>query len=162
MGDAGADDATMRRAIQLSEKAMVEGTGPPFGAVIVRDGRILAEGFNNSTSTNDSTAHAEIVAIRLACTSIGHHRLDGCIIYSSSEPCPMCLSAIYWSGIEKIYYVNDVAAAAEAGFDDSRLYRELATPAQDCAIPASQLLATEGKAVFDARRARRKGSASAP
>ena len=162
MGDAGADDAYMRRAIQLSEKAMVEGTGPPFGAVIVRDGRILAEGFNNSFSTKDPTAHAEIVAIRLACASVGHHKLDGCTIYSSSEPCPMCLSAIYWAGIKKIYYANDVATAAEAGFDDSRLYRELAVPAQNRAIPASQLLADEGRTVFDAWRAQGKSTAPAP
>jgi len=164
-----ADNSSARRGtcvgfqrFSISEKAMVEETGPPFGAVTVHDGRILAEGFCNSILTKGPTAHAEIVAIRLACTSIGHHKLDGCIIYSSSEPCPMCLTAIYWSSIEKIYYANDVAAAAETGFDDSRLHRELATPAQDRAIPAPQLLATEGKAVFDAWRARRKGSASPP
>ncbi len=162
MDDAGANKAFMRRAIQLSETAMTEGAGPPFGAVIVSGDHVLAEGFNNSFSTKDPTAHAEIVAIRLACASIGHHRLDSCTIYSSSEPCPMCLSAIYWAGIKKIYYANDVAAAAEAGFDDSRLYRELAAPAQDRAIPASQLLADEGRTVFDAWRAQRRSTAPSP
>lgn len=156
MDDAGADEAFMRRAIQLSEEAMTEGAGPPFGAVIVQGGHILAEGFNNTFLTKDPTAHAEIVAIRLACASVGHHKLDGCTIYSSSEPCPMCLSAIYWAGITKIYYANDIVAAAEAGFDDSRLYRELAAPAQDRAIPTSQLLASEGREVFDTWRTREK------
>lgn len=155
MDGAEADETFMRRAIQLSETAMIEGAGPPFGAVIVRGGQVLAEGFNNSFSTKDPTAHAEIVAIRLACASIGHHKLNDCTIYSSSEPCPMCLSAIYWAGIRKIYYANDVATAAEAGFDDSRLYRELAIPAHDRTIPASQLLATEGRAILDAWRARK-------
>ena len=158
MDDAKADETFVRRAIQLSEKAMTEGAGPPFGAVVVRGGQVLAEGFNNSVLTKDPTAHAEIVAIRLACAAIGHHRLDGCTIYSSSEPCPMCLSAIYWAGIKRICYANDVATAAEAGFDDRRLYRELAAPAQDRTIPASQLLADEGRTVFDAWRARRKNA----
>lgn len=161
MDNAGADEAFMRRAIELSGRALTEGTGPPFGAVVVRGGRILAEGCNNSFSTNDPTAHAEIVAIRLACSSIGHHKLDGCTIYSSSEPCPMCLSAIYWSGIKAVYYANSVATAAEAGFDDSRLYRELAAPASDRTIPSSQILPAEGRAVFDAWRARKRGAAPA-
>ncbi len=156
MDDAGADETFMRRAIQLSEKAMIEGAGPPFGAVIVQGGHVLAEGFNNTFSTKDPTAHAEIVAIRLACAGVGHHKLDGCTIYSSSEPCPMCLSAIYWAGIKKIYYANDIVATAEAGFDDSRLYRELAAPAQDRTVPASQILANEGQTVFDAWRIRKK------
>lgn len=137
MDDVEAHETFMRRAIQLSEEAMTEGAGPPFGAVIVCGGQVLAEGFNNSFLTKDPTAHAEIVTIRLACASIGRQKLDDCTIYSSSEPCPMCLSAIYWAGIRKVFYANDIAAAAEAGFDDSRLYRELAAPAQDRTIPAS-------------------------
>ena len=154
MEDTEADSAFMRRAIALSERAMGEGTGPLFGAVIVREGCVLAEGFNQSRALNDPTAHGEIVAIRLACERIGSPKLDGCTIYTSSEPCPMCLSAIYWAGIERIYYANDIAAATAAGFDDTRHYRELCLPAQDRIVPATQLLAMEGKAAFDTWRAR--------
>ena len=143
------DDTFMRQAINLSRIAMEEGAGPPFGAVIVRDGRVIAEGHNNSFATKDPTAHAEIVAIRRACEAVGSRSLEGCVIYSSSEPCPMCLGAIYWSRIAKIYFGNSCAAAALAGFDDSRLYREMSQPAKDRALPMVQQLAKEAKTVFD-------------
>lgn len=147
----------MRRAIELSRQAMDEGAGPPFGAVIVRDGRVVAEGYNNSFVTNDPTAHAEIVAIRRACEAVGSRSLKGCVIYSSSEPCPMCLGAIYWSGIGKVFYANDRAVAAAAGFDDARLYQEIALPMEGRAMPMAQQLADEARVVFDAWQDRAAG-----
>ena len=147
-------DAFMRRAIELSQKAMDEGAGPPFGAVIVRNGKVIADGYNNSFATNDPTAHAEIVAIRRACEAVDSRFLNDCVIYSSSEPCPMCLGAIYWSGIGQIYYGNDRTAAAAAGFDDARLYREIALPVEDRALPMMQQLAGEARGAFDAWQAR--------
>ncbi len=157
-----AEDAFMRRAIELSHQAMDEGTGPPFGAVIVRDGQVVAEGCNNSFTTNDPTAHAEVVAIRLACEAVGSRFLKGCVIYSSSEPCPMCLGAIHWAGIERVHYANDRTTAAAAGFDDARLYREIALPVEDRALPMVQQLADEAKAAFDMWqvRTRKDGPAS--
>ena len=149
-----AEDAFMRRAIELSHKAMDEGTGPPFGAVIVRDGQVIAEGCNNSFTTNDPTAHAEVVAIRRACEAAGSRFLEGCVIYSSSEPCPMCLGAIYWAGMARVYYANDRTTAAAAGFDDARLYREIALPVEARALPMVQQLASEAEAAFDAWQAR--------
>ena len=148
------EDAFMRRAIQLSQRAMDEGTGPPFGAVIVRDGQIIAEGCNTSFATNDPTAHAEVVAIRRACEAVGSRFLKGCVIYSSSEPCPMCLGAIHWAGIGRVHYANDRTTAASAGFDDARLYREIALPVEDRALPMVQHLADEAKAAFDVWQAR--------
>ena len=144
----------MRRAIALSERAIAEGSGFPFGAVIVRGDSVVAEGFNHVFAHNDPTAHAEIVAIRLACERVGSPVLEGCTIYSSSEPCPMCLAAIYWSGIERIYYANDLVAAEAAGFGDARLYREAALPAAERAVPMTQLLAAEAKVAFDAWQVR--------
>ena len=157
MDDADAATAFMRLAIALSERAMAEGTGFPFGAVVVRDGAVLAEGYNQVFADNDPTAHAEVVAIRRACERVGSPVLDGCTIYTSGEPCPMCLGAIYWAGIEKIYYANDLATSAAAGFGDSRLYREAALPRTARAIPSAQLLADEGRAAFDAWQARSRG-----
>ena len=154
----GTEDAFMRRAIELSRRAMDEGAGPPFGAVIVRDGQVVAEGYNNSFVTNDPTAHAEVVAIRRACEAVGSRSLKGCVIYSSSEPCPMCLGAIYWSGMGRIYYGNDRTAAAVAGFDDARLYREIALPLEERALPMAQQLADEARTVFDAWQARADGN----
>ena len=149
-----AEDAFMRRAIELSYRATGEGTGPPFGAVIVRDGQVITEGYNNSFATNDPTAHAEVVAIRRACEAVGSRFLKGCVIYSGSEPCPMCLGAIHWAGIARVHYANDRTTAAEAGFDDARLYREIALPVEDRALPMVQHLADEAKAAFDAWQAR--------
>jgi len=109
----------MERAIQLSIEGVRSGRGGPFGAVIVKDGKILAEGANQVTSTNDPTAHAEVLAIRRACEKLGVFELKECEIYTSCEPCPMCLGAIYWARLARIYFANTANDAAEFGFDDS-------------------------------------------
>ena len=139
----------MRRAIALSLEMMRSGRGGPFGAVIVKDGRIVAEGFNQVTSTNDPTAHAEVVAVRLACQALGTFDLTGCEIYTSCEPCPMCLSAIYWARLGRIYYANDRYDAAKIGFRDDFLYHEIPLPLDQRAIPTSRLLQAEGWAAFE-------------
>lgn len=143
------DDAMMRRAIGLSLEMMRRGNGGPFGAVIARDGKLIAEGFNQVTSTNDPTAHAEVVAIRRACQALGTFDLSGYEIYTSCEPCPMCLSAIYWARLGRIYYANDREDAAAIGFRDDFLYHEIPLPLDQRAIPTVRLLADEGKAAFD-------------
>ena len=112
------------RAIELSIKS-IENQGGPFGSVIVKDGKIISEGFNKVTSTNDPTAHGEIVAIREACKNLNTFNLKGCDLYSSCEPCPMCLSAIYWSHIDKIFYANSREDAKNVDFDDSLIYTEI-------------------------------------
>ncbi|MDH3601219.1 MAG: nucleoside deaminase [Candidatus Tectomicrobia bacterium] len=139
----------MRRAIVLSEEALYSGQGGPFGALIVKDDRIISEGLNRVTSNNDPTAHAEIVAIREACRVLNEFHLHGCEIYTSCEPCPMCLSAIYWARVQRIYYANTRHDAADIGFDDEFLYREIPTAPKDRTIPASQLLAHEARQAFD-------------
>jgi guanine deaminase len=144
----------MRRAIALSYDMMAQNKGGPFGAVIVKDGDILAEGFNQVTSANDPTAHAEVTAIREACRKLGTFTLEGCEIYTSCEPCPMCLSAIFWARIERIYYANTRADAARIGFDDDEIYHEVARPLSDRKVPNEQLLADEGRAAFDAWEAK--------
>ena len=116
----------MRRAVALSIQAMRTNRGGPFGAVIVKDGRVVAEGVNRVTSDNDPTAHAEVSAIRAACAALGTFSLDGCDIYTSCEPCPMCLAAIHWARIARIFYGNTREDAARIGFDDERIYREIA------------------------------------
>ena len=116
------------RAIQLARANVSNRTGGPFGAVVVKDGVIIGEGANHVTTLNDPTAHAEIVAIRTACRYLDSFELSGCEIYSSCEPCPMCLAAIYWSRASKIYFAASREDAASAGFDDEFLYRELARP----------------------------------
>jgi len=140
----------MRRAIALSHEMMAANKGGPFGAVVVKDGRIIAEGFNQVTSANDPTAHAEVTAIREACRKLGSFKLEGCEIYTSCEPCPMCLSAIFWARIERIYYANTREDAARIGFDDDELYHEVARPLDQRTIPNEQLLAEEGRVAFDA------------
>ena len=140
----------MRRAIELSRTMMERGAGGPFGAVIVKDGKVIAEGFNRVTTSNDPTAHAEIVAIRAACEALGSFSLKGCEIYASCEPCPMCLAAIYWSRIDRIYFANDRAAAAKIGFDDEFLYRELTLPLAARLIPTEHLPSADARAAFDA------------
>jgi len=139
----------MRRAIALSQTAISTASGPPFGAVIVRDGEVIAEGFNHVHADNDPTAHAEIVAIREACRASASPFLDGCTIYSSSEPCPMCMSAIYWSRLSAVYFATDREDAARAGFDDRVLYAELQRPLEQRSIPTIKMLAAEGQATFD-------------
>ncbi len=118
----------MEMAIELATRNVEEQGGGPFGAVVVRDGEVLAAVANRVTLDNDPTAHAEVVAIRNACRRLGAFQLQGCTIYTSCEPCPMCLAAIYWSRADAVYYSNTQEEAAAAGFDDSRIYRELALP----------------------------------
>lgn len=138
----------MRHCIALSEKMMRANQGGPFGAVIVKDGQVISEGFNQVTSTNDPTAHAEVVAIRNACASLGTFDLAGCEIYTSCEPCPMCLSAIYWARLDKIYFANTRDDAARIGFDDEFLYREISTPMKARRIPIIRLLGEEAIEAF--------------
>src|SRR5258708_35637820 len=121
------DAEFMQRAIELSLRNVARGGGP-FGAVVVRDGKVFAEGANRVTSTNDPTAHAEVVAIRNACKKLKHFELEGCEIYTSCEPCPMCLGAIYWAHLSRVYFANADADASKIGFDDSLIYRELTQP----------------------------------
>jgi guanine deaminase len=138
----------MRRAAKLSAERMREGAGGPFGAVIVKDGQIIAEGWNRVTSTNDPTAHAEVTAIRDACKVLGTFSLAGCEIYTSCEPCPMCLSAIYWARLDRIYFANSRQDAAAIGFDDEFLYREVPKPVEARSIPTVRLALPEAAAVF--------------
>ena len=122
------DDYFLARAIELATRGSQAGEGGPFGAVIVRDGRIIAEGWNRVVASKDPTAHAEIGAIRTACAAAGHFHLPGSTLYASSEPCPMCLSAAYWARIERIVFANSRAEAAAIGFCDDELYAELKRP----------------------------------
>ncbi len=119
------DDQFLARAIELAQKGSELGDGGPFGAVIVHDGKIIAEGWNRVVVTHDPTAHAEIAAIRSACATLGNFHLAGCTLYASSEPCPMCLAAAYWARIERIVFANSRAEAAAIGFCDDELYAEL-------------------------------------
>ena len=140
----------MRRAIALSLEQVHAGHGGPFGAVVVKDGRIIGEGANRVTSTNDPTAHAEIVAIRQACAALGSFNLEGAEIYTSCEPCPMCLAAIYWARISKIFYANDRKQAAAIGFDDDFLYCEIPLPVAERKIATLRLLPEEAQQAFAA------------
>jgi guanine deaminase len=143
----------MEKAIALATENVTSGRGGPFGAVIVRDGEIVATGANLVTATNDPTAHGEIVAIRNACTALGSFQLSGCHIYTSCEPCPMCLAAIYWARCDAIFYGSRAADAAAAGFDDAFLYEELKRPINQRKIPTVNLLPEKAIASFDAWRA---------
>lgn len=138
----------MLRAIELSRTNMQQGAGGPFGAVIVKDGKIIGEGWNKVTSLNDPTAHAEVSAIRDACSKVKNFDLDGAEIYTSCEPCPMCLSAIYWARISKIYYGNTRQDAADIHFDDDFIYQEIPKAMQDRSIPLEQCAHSEALAVF--------------
>jgi len=140
----------MKRAIALATQNVLSGKGGPFGAVIVKDGRIVAEAANSVTATNDPTAHAEVNAIRLACHELGTFVLDDCDIYTSCEPCPMCLAATYWARMKTIYYGNTPEDAARAGFDDSYLYKEMCLPRDARAIPSVGLLHDEAWECFQA------------
>ncbi|MDB5157542.1 MAG: tRNA-specific adenosine deaminase [Mucilaginibacter sp.] len=130
-------------AIDLAEYNVKEGQGGPFGAVIVKDGMVLARSANKVVTNNDPTAHAEVSAIRLACQELGTYNLAGCEIYTSCEPCPMCLGAIYWARIDKIYYANTKADAAAIGFDDHFIYQELDLPMDQRRLPIVQLMRDE-------------------
>ena len=140
----------MARAIQLSIENVHSGRGGPFGAVIVKDGAVIAEGANQVTSTKDPTAHAEILAIRAACAKLGVFELPGCEIYTSCEPCPMCLGAIYWSRLSRIYFASAAADASRIGFDDSLIYREIAQPLTRRSIPMVQMMREQALAAFRA------------
>jgi guanine deaminase len=138
----------MRRAIMLSEQNVKQSLGGPFGAVIVKDGRVIAESSNKVIQQNDPTAHAEISAIRPACRESGTYSLKGCTIYTSCEPCPMCMGAIYWAHIDTVYYGNTKSDAAAIGFDDHFIYRELELPMHQRALHIVQLLRDEAIGAF--------------
>lgn len=139
----------MRRAIELSRKGMEAGDGGPFGAVIADDERIVAEGWNMVIVTKDPTAHAEVVAVRAATKSLGNFSLKGCDLYTSAQPCPMCLGAIYWARIDRVYYGNSVEDAAGIGFDDEFFYQQLMRSPRDRRVPEIRLLANEARQVFN-------------
>ncbi len=147
-------DHFMQRAIELSLENVLSGHGGPFADVVVKDGEIIGEGTNQVTSTNDPSAHAEVLAIRQACRRIQHFKLAGCCIYSSCEPCPMCLGLIYWAAPEKVFYGNTRQDAAAIGFDDSRIYRELGLPQERRALPMAQMMRQEAQEAFRAWRAK--------
>jgi guanine deaminase len=142
----------MEQAIALATDNVVSGRGGPFGAVIVHDGDVVATGVNMVTATNDPTAHAEVVAIRNACTVLAGFQLTGCHIYTSCEPCPMCLAAIYWAHCDAIFYGNCASDAAAAGFDDAFLYEEMKRPIGERKIPAVNLLPEKAISSFEAWR----------
>jgi guanine deaminase len=141
-------DDFMREAIKLAEDGMHGGRGGPFGCVVVRKGEIVGRGQNRVTSTNDPTAHAEVTAIRDACTHLKTFQLTDCELYTSCEPCPMCLSAIYWARIPQIFFANTRQDAAEIGFDDDFIYRQIPLPLEKRAIKIGQILREEGLKTF--------------
>jgi len=138
----------MRRAITLGMENVRAGTGGPFAAVIVKDGRVVAEGVNRVTATNDPTAHAEVVAIREACRKLGDFQLVGCDLYTTCEPCPMCLGAIYWARPARVFYACVAADAAAVGFDDAFIYEELNRSHAERRVPMQQLLREESLTIF--------------
>lgn len=144
------NDRYMQKAISLSASCMDRVDGGPFGAVIVKSGKIVGSGSNGVTTIHDPTAHAEISAIRDACNNLQSHDLSGCEIYTSCEPCPMCLGAIYWARIEKIYYGANRQDAAKIGFDDQFFYDEMSKPIDQRSIPMTECSRPEAVKVFDA------------
>ncbi|WP_417886262.1 nucleoside deaminase [Zunongwangia sp.] len=143
------DKKFMRRAIKLAEEGMNTGAGGPFGAVVVKDGKIIAEGWNVVTSTNDPTGHAEITAIRRACENLNTFQLEDCVLYTSCEPCPMCLGAIYWARPKKVYYALNHNDAAKIGFDDGFIYKELDKEMKEREIPFENIIRDEALPVFE-------------
>ena len=139
----------MEEAIDLSLENMRSGKGGPFGAVVVKNGEIIARGFNQVTSANDPTAHAEVVAIREACKVLKSFQLDDCEIYTSCEPCPMCLGAIYWARPKKVYYANTKLDAANIGFDDAFIYKELELPLGDRKLKFEQMMNEQALEAFN-------------
>ncbi len=142
------DEQFMRRAISLAQRGIDAGAGGPFGAVVVKNGEIVGEGCNQVTSTNDPTAHAEVVAIRNACQTLNSFQLDGCVLYTSCEPCPMCLGAIYWARPQQIFFACTHEDAAEIGFDDHFIYDEIERPIEERHIKSVSFLRDEGLTVF--------------
>jgi guanine deaminase len=143
------DTRFLREAIRLSRTRMRQGRGGPFGAVVARDGAIVARGWNAVTSSVDPTAHAEVVAIRRACRTLGTFSLAGCVLYASCEPCPMCLAAVYWARLDRLVYAATRDDAARAGFDDALIYREVPLAPEARSLPTEHLLRAEASAVFD-------------
>jgi tRNA(Arg) A34 adenosine deaminase TadA len=141
-------ESFLQRAIALAIENVNSGQGGPFAALIVKDGKIIAEGVNRVTSGNDPTAHAEIEAIREACRVIGNFQLSGCDLYASCEPCPMCFGAIYWARPDRVFYAATAADAAAAGFDDAFIYQELRRPPGTRRLPVTQLLDPEALRPF--------------
>jgi tRNA(Arg) A34 adenosine deaminase TadA len=141
-------ESWMAKAIELARENVRAGRGGPFAALVVRDGGIIASGTNLVTSTNDPTAHAEIVAIREACRAVGSFQLAGCEIYTTCEPCPMCMGAIYWARPARLYYAGTRGDAAGIGFDDAYIYEQLETPVEARAIPMTQLMREQALAAF--------------
>ena len=142
------DEKFMRMTFELAESNVKLLAGGPFGAIIVKDGKIIASSANQVVKSNDPTAHAEISAIRLACKNLGTYDLQGCTIYTSCEPCPMCLGAIYWARINSVYFGNSKADAAATGFDDHHIYQELAKPMAERSLKMTQLLTDEDSTAF--------------
>ena len=142
------DNQWLEQAIELSRQGMKSGEGGPFGCIIVRQGQIVGRGSNKVTSSNDPTAHAEVVAIRDACKNLGSYQLADCDIFTSCEPCPMCLGAIYWARPSRIYFACTHIDAAEAGFDDSFIYKEINITPSERKIPSYEIMREEGKKVF--------------
>jgi guanine deaminase len=140
----------MRRAIALAIENVRTGRGGPFAALVVKDGRVIAEGTNRVTASNDPTAHAEIVAIREACRALNNFQLTGCELYCTCEPCPMCFGAIYWARPARVFYAGTAADAAAAGFDDALIYKELKRTGDVRRIPMQQILHEESRAIFSA------------
>ena len=138
----------MKMAIALSRFGLEQGKGGPFGCVIVKDGKVIGQGYNSVLDTNDPTAHAEVVAIRDACKNLGSFQLTGSDMYTSCEPCPMCLGAIYWARPSRVFYANTKKDAAAVGFDDQFIYEELELPLDERKIPFSQILKEEANQVF--------------
>jgi guanine deaminase len=142
------DNPFMARAIQLSIENVRKGCGGPFGAVVVKGDIVIGEGTNQVTLTNDPTSHAEVLAIREACKKLGVFDLPGCELYTSCEPCPMCLGAIYWARLSLVYFANAAVDASKIGFDDSLIYRELAQPHSQRKIPMIQIMRNEALVAF--------------
>ena len=139
----------MRKAIRLSMENVQSGNGGPFGTVIVKNGKIIATGVNEVTKSNDPTAHAEMIAIRNACEELNSFQLDGCDIYCSCEPCPMCLSAIYWARVDNVYYANTRSDAQKIDFDDSLIFEELKKNIKERKIPMYQMMRDEALKAFE-------------
>ena len=137
----------MHEALELASTSVHEGGGP-FAALVVRDGAVVGRGTNRVTASKDPTAHAEVQAIRDACSKLDTHELEGCVVYTTCEPCPMCLGALWWARVEAVYFAGTRQDAAAAGFDDERLYVEVATPLADRALPMTHVLAERGDAPF--------------
>jgi guanine deaminase len=144
-----AQEQFMQQAIALSFEAMRDNRGGPYGAVVVKDGQVIGRGMNEVTSLNDPTAHAEMTAIRAACLTLGHWQLEGCELYTSCEPCPMCLAAIYWAKLERVYYGNSKEAAARFGFSSQYIYDQVALPRSQRQLPLELLLPAEAVVAFE-------------